>query len=276
MENNPVAPTGEQAPASVANPTNSNEPTATPPANGDTSVNNNTQTQVPANDPTPEQIAKYLGTTPEGLEKFKKFSDNNGGFDKVFSERKKEITTPPTANIQNAPSMNDSTTQTPPVQAQQAINGLSQDYVEAKIVKDYFRDLSENPDYANIASQLRDGTVMEEASKRFGISPIKDGKINEIQLKNFCDMYSKTMPAAPANVPMTNTPTVQPTTEVFNGQINSTADALKVVQENQQLINAGKGEHPKLKEAQQFLNNGFNERHPKQKEFNPSGWRPKQ
>lgn len=264
MENNPVAPTDVQAPASVANPTNPNEqaPIAAPPASENAPVNQSAE-------PTPEQMAKYLGTTVEGLEKAKKFYENNGGFDKVFSERKQEITTPK-AQQQTQPQPMEQTQA--PAQPQQNPNSLDQEYLEARIVKDYFKDLAENPDYANIAAQLKDGTVMEEASKRFGINPIANGKINEGPIKQFCDMYAKTMPAAPASAPMTNTPTVQPTGEQFTGPINTTQDALKIIQENNARVAAGQGEHAKLKEAQDFLNKGFNSRNPKQPGFQP--WSP--
>lgn len=274
--NNPVAPTDAPAPASVASTTNSNEqaPFATPPANGNTPVNSDAKSgEMQMAEPTPEQIAKYLGTTPESLEKFKKFSDNNGGFDKIFTERKQEISAPKSAQVQSpAPGqspLNDSITQTPQVTTQQNSNSLNQEYLEARIVKDYFKELAENPDYANIAAQLKDGTVMEEASKRFGINPIANGKINEGPIKQFCDMYVKTMPAAPASAPMTNTPTVQPMGEQFTGPINTTQDALKVIQEHNMMVASGKGDHSKYKEAQEFLNKGFRSRHPVQNEFQP-------
>lgn len=267
---NPVAPTDGQTSASVASTNNSNEqaPSATPPANEGTPVNQ------PA-EPTPEQMAKYLGTTVEGLEKAKKFYENNGGFDKVFEARKQEISTPK-AQIQQPNPLNDSITQTqqPAAQPQQTPNGLDMDYVEGRLVKDYFKELATNPDYANIADKLIDGTVMEEASKMFGINPIANGRINEAQIKHFCDMYSKSMPAAPASAPMTNTPTVQPMGEQFTGKITSSQDALKVIQENNMMVASGRGEHSKLKEAQDFLGKGFQERHPVQKEFKP--WQPKQ
>lgn len=146
MDNNtPVAPTGAQAPASVASTTNSNEQApATPPT--DTS-----STSATTAEPTAEQIAKYLGTTTEGLEKFKKFSDNNGGFDKVFSERKKEITTPQAQQPQ-APTHPVVEPQQLPQQATTP-NGLNMEYIEGQVVKDYFKELAEKPEYANIATQ---------------------------------------------------------------------------------------------------------------------------
>lgn len=259
MENNtPVAPTDAPAPASVATPTNSNEQApAAPP----------TDVSAAPAEPTAEQIAKYLGTTPEGLEKFKKFSDNNGGFDKVFSERKKEISTPQAQQPQ-APVQPIAEAQQLPQQATTP-NGLNMEYIEGRVVKDYFNELAEKPEYANIASQLRDGTVMEEASKRFGINPIANGKINEGPLKDFCDMYSKTMPAAPSQAPMTNTPTVQPTMAEFTGPINSSQDALKVIQEHNAMAAAGKGEHPRYADAQKFLSGGFASRHQAQRGFEP-------
>lgn len=258
MENNPVAPTDAQPSASVASTTNSNE---TAPAG---------QAPAAVTEPSAEQIAKYLGTTPEGLEKFKKFSDNNGGFDKVFGERKKEITTPqPQQSTMQQPSTEPSATQAAPVTQQATTNNLNMEYIEGAIVRDYFKELASNPDYTNIASQLTDGTVMEEASKRFGIAPIKDGQINKEQIKAFCDMYSKSMPAAPASAPMTNTPIASSVPAEFTGPINSTNNALAVIQENNQRLATGMEAHPKLEEAKKFLANGFKERNHARQEFVP-------
>lgn len=261
MENNPVAPTDAQAPASVASTTNSNEQAsiAPPPANESSSVNQ------PA-EPTPEQMAKYLGTTVEGLEKAKKFYENNGGFDKVFSERKKEITTPQAQQPAAQVTGQEGGQQT---QSQQPTSNLSMQNLEAMAVKDFFKDLAANPEYANIADKLTDGTVMEQASKMFGIQLFANGDVNRTQLTDFAKMYSKTQPAAPANAPMTNIPTVQPTAAEFTGPINSSQDALKVIQEHNAMVAAGKGDHPKYADAQKFLNQGFSDRHKPQQGFEP-------
>lgn len=262
MDNNtPVAPTDAQAPASVASTTNSNEQAPAAPTQAPEAPAAPT---VPA-EPTPEQIAKYFGTTPENLEKVKKFSENNGGFDKVFSDRKAEISAPKTQQP-TQPS-------TPAVEAQQLpqqpTSNLSMQNLEAMAVKDFFKDLAANPEYANIADKLTDGTVMEQASKMFGIQLFANGDVNRTQLTDFAKMYSKTMPAAPAQAPMTNTPTVQPTAAEFTGPINSSQDALKVIQEHNAMVAAGKGDHPKYAEAQKFLTKGFVERHAPQRGFEP-------
>lgn len=250
---NPVAPTDGQTPASVASTNNSNEqtPLAAPPANEGAPVNQ------PA-EPTPEQMAeyaaKYYGISADVAKKIKTMADNNKGMENLFAERKQEISTPKTQQPQQpVQSQDPAQVQQPTVQSQQTPNGLDMDYVEGRLVKEYFKELAANPDYANIADKLVDGTVMEEASKMFGINPIANGRINEAQIKSFCDMYAKTVPAAPASAPMTNTPTVQPMGEQFTGRIASTQDALKVIQENNMMVASGKGEHSKLKEAQEFL-----------------------
>lgn len=265
MENNPVAPTDAQAPASVANPTNSNEqaPVATPPAN------EGAPASQPA-EPTPEQMAKFLGTTVEGLEKAKKFYENNGGFDKVFGERKAEITTPKSQQPQ-APAQPQQPAQPmqPQNQTQQPTSNLSMQNIEAMAVKEFFKELAANPEYANIADKLTDGTVMDQANKMFDIPLFANGDVNRSQLTDFAKMYSKTLPAAPASAPVTNTPTVSNEPVQFTGPINTSMDAAKIVQENNAMVAAGQGEHPRLKEAKDFLNNGFKSRNPGRDEFTP-------
>lgn len=263
MDNNtPVAPTDAPAPASVAS-TNTNEQTpAAPPVDAPVA-------QTAPTEPTAEQIAKYLGTNVEGLEKAKKFYENNGGFDKVFGERKKEITTPQAQQpVQQPAPVVDGQPLTNPQQPSDP-NMLNMDVIQGAIVKDFFKDLAAKPEYANIADKLVDGTVMEQASKMFGINPIANGQINTKQLTDFADMYSKTMPAAPAQAPMTNTPIVQPTAAEFTGPINSFEDAAKVLQEHNAMVASGRGEHPKFKEVSDFLNAGFKSRHPQEQQFEP-------
>lgn len=258
MENNPVAPTDAPAPASVAS-TNSNEPApASSPASGDTAVNQ------PA-EPTPEQMAKYLGTTVEGLEKAKKFYENNGGFDKVFGERKKEISTPSAQQ----PAQPQAPAQQPQAQQPNPYGRLNPDVVEANMVKSYLAELAAKPEFANISTQLLDGTVMEEAHKALGIEPIRNGDVNREQLQYFADMYSKKFPPVPASAPQTNIPTASNEPSQFTGPITSQADALRVLQESMQMQQAGKGQHPKFEEAKTFLNAGFKSRNPGGKEFTP-------
>lgn len=268
MDDTPIVPTGEPTPASIATPTNSNEqpaPFAPPPANDTPPVNQPTE-------PTPEQIAKYLGTTPENLEKAKKFYENNGGFDRVFGERKVEITTPKSQQPPTTPAnaQPQQPQQPQPQQQQQIEGGLNPQDV---IAKAYFMDLANNEKYANIASEIKSGEIFDEF-KKMGIVPMVNGQFNDGQIRNFLDMYSKTKPAAPAQTPMTNTPTVQPKGETFTGPIQSTQDAIKVIQEHNAMVASGQGEHSKYKEAAQFLAQGFDSRHPGQKPF--QGWNPQQ
>lgn len=269
MENNPVAPTDAQAPASVASTTNSNEQSPAAPTQALAP-----EAAAPA-EPTPEQMAKYLGTTVEGLEKAKKFYENNGGFDKVFGERKAEISTPKSQQPQSQipasgqNQLNDDITQTQPVTAQQPTSNLSMQNIEAMAVKEFFKELAANPEYANIADKLTDGTVMDQANKMFNIPLFANGDVNRSQLTDFAKMYSKTLPAAPASAPVTNIPTVSNEPVQFTGPINTTVDAVKIVQENNAMMAAGQGEHPRLKEAKEFLTKGFKSRNPGRDEFAP-------
>ncbi len=258
MENtNPVAPTSAPAEASVASTSNSNDiPAAASTTAGSTSSQ--------SAEPTPEQIAKYLGTTVEGLDKFKKFSDNNGGFDKIFAERKKEITTPQVA--QAAPSQSAAQAPAAPAPAAPKIDGGMT--MEDIMAKTYFNSLADENQYANISAEIKDGTIFDKM-KELGVQPVINGIYDDKKIRAFLGMYSSSKPAVPASAPTTSTPTVSPAPADFNGPITDSSTALKIIQENQRMVAAGRGQHPRYDDAKKFLSSGFAKRNPGRKEFTP-------
>lgn len=247
MDNNVAAPNGEAAPL-----TNTEQASAPVPA--ETSA-------TPAL--TPAQVAEYLGTTPDMLEQYQKFTSGNGGFDKAFANMKKALNTrqadlQPQAQIHQPNPLTDvSQAPQPMVQPQQSApqpiqGGITQ---EEFAIQQYFTSLAGQEQYRNIAEQMRSGEVLKEMAK-FDIQPMVNGVFNDQKVRNFLDLYSKSVPAAEPAAPVTNTPTVEyvqvPET------ITTMAEAMKVLQQDQQMRALGQPGHPRAKEANEFFDGVLN------------------
>lgn len=241
MENTPVAPD------------------ATPAASEATPQTNTTSNQPATPEIVPEHVAKYLGITPESLEKITKFSQANGGMEKVFEQAKSNISNPQPAQAPEAPAQPQAPAQptapeTPKAPAKGTIGA------EDVLMKSYGQQLAAEEKYAAVKDDILSGKFMEEASK-LGITPMTDGRINDEKLRAFLDVYVKTAPSTPASNPVTTTPTVE-WTEVQGDKIATQDDALRVIQQSMQMRAQGKGDHPLYKQAQDFMAKGYADRHP--------------
>lgn len=250
MQDNVAAPAGEAAPLTNSEPASAPAPVEAPAA--------------PAL--TPAQVAEYLGTTPDMLEQYQKFTNGNGGFDKAFANMKKALNTRQ-ADIQNQPALqsqplappqmqgmeNPPTAPLPQQPAPQPIaGGITQ---EEFAIQQYFTSLAGQDQYKNIADQMRSGEVLKEMAK-FDIQPMVNGVFNDQKVRNFLDLYSKSVPAAEPAAPVTNTPTVEyvqvPET------ITTMEEAMKVLQQDQQMRALGQPGHPRAKEANEFFDGVLN------------------
>lgn len=232
------APTGEAAPL------------------GDVNTNSNPAPDTPAEPTpiTPEQVAQYLGTTPEGLSEYQKFVDNSGGFDKAFKTYKSRITErppEPPKPVEPQPQAQPQTTPQTQPSAQPPEGTISQDEFATL---QYFNALATEESYAPIADQLRTGEVLKEMAK-FGIRPTVNGYFNDRQVRDFLNLYAKTVPATPPSAPVTPTPTVD---YVQVGEsITSMNQAMAVLAQSRRLEAQGMAPHPSKEAAQQFVAQGL-------------------
>lgn len=215
------------------------------------------ETTAPA-EATAEQVAKFLGTDVETLEKFTKFTTSNGDFNKAFSKLKTDISAP---NTEKAPEPVENPQPTQPQQpaqqqsetAEQTLNTLSKGFVspQAFLTRQYFNALAGEEKYAPIAKDIESGSVIKEMEE-FGIHPTDaQGNFNDNQVRKFLDLKAQTVPATPSVVEPTTTPTV--TFTDIEGDITSFEQAQKVFMESVSSRAQGKGEHPRLEEAKKFL-----------------------
>lgn len=234
-DTNVAAPQGEAAPL-----TSNSEPA---PAS-----------EVPA---TPE--AAPIFTNEQALE-IKNFLDNHGGLEKIkknLSMRQADMQAQVQAAQPNP--LNDNIPQQPPVTAQsqqpalQPIQGgMTQ---EEFAIQQYFTSLASQEQYKNIADQMRSGQVIKEMAK-FDIRPMVNGVFNDQKVRDFLDLYSKSVPAAEPAAPLTNTPTVD-YVEVPE-TISTMEQAMQILKQDQELKAQGKAGHPRAKEANEFFDGVLN------------------
>lgn len=219
------------------------------------------ETTAPA-EATAEQVAKFLGTDVETLEKFTKFTTSNGDFNKAFSKLKTDISAPNTEKapepVENPqPTQPQQPAQQQPETAEQTLNTLSKGFVspQAFLTRQYFNTLAREEKYAPIAKDIESGSVIKEMEE-FGIHPTDaQGNFNDNQVRKFLDLKAQTVPATPSVVEPTTTPTV--TFTDIEGDITSFEQAQKVFMESVSSRAQGKGEHPRLEEAKEFLANSL-------------------
>lgn len=250
MNDNVAAPatTGEAAPL-----TNVDAPAAAPASTP----------EAPAI--TAEQVAQFLGTSTKTLKSYQDFVGNNGGWDKGLAAYKKAISgrqADPNAQTQmvmGGPVNQDGTTndiyvpQSQPAPRPQPIHGGITP--EEFMTQQYFNSLAAQDQYKNIAEQMRSGEVLKEMAK-FDIQPMVNGQFNDQKVRNFLDLYSKSMPAPEPTAPVTNTPTVEYVQ--VGEQITNMNEAMAVLKQDQELRAKGQPGHPMAKQANEFFDGVLN------------------
>lgn len=193
------------------------------------------------------------------IEAFNKFVNANGGFEKAFAKLRTDVSTPVQPQQQLAQQQTQVQAQEaePQVQAQQYSpmrppeGFITQEEWNAK---NYFDGLSNEPAYAGIADKIRTGEVLGEMAK-FGIKPMVNGFFNDRQIRDFLNLYSKTVPTQAPSAPVTNTPTVEYVN--VGEQITSRDDAIAIINQNRTL-KAGVAAHPQTEAAKEYLKKYFN------------------
>lgn len=244
----PAAP----APAAPAEPVAPAAPTPAPEATAPASEPASTPAPAPATAPTDgvsaEQVANYLKTDVATLEKFMTFAANNGKFDGAFEKMKEAITARPKAsepvqthqNPQPAP-------EAPQNGSQKPTEGIytAQDLA----MLSYFERLSKEPKYANIASEILDGSVLLKMQE-MGLNPLSQGGVDDKHLRMYLDMYSGSKPAQPTSA----TPSADTQVDYVKiDKVTSMEEANKIELQNIQLKAQGKPEHPLTAQAKEFV-----------------------
>ena len=223
-----------------------------------------TPTTNPAPAEAPQAPAAPTANIPaDQIEAFNKFVDSNGGFEKAFAKLRTDVSTPapapapqPTQPAQPAQPQMSTEQLEKIINSRPAEQSVPVGFItpEEFTAQQYFASLSAEPDYAPIADQVRSGAVLKEMAK-FGIRPMQNGAINDRQIRDFLNLYSKTVPTQAPTAPVTNTPTVEYVN--VGEQITSRDDAMRILEQNRTLKN-GVAPHPQTEAAKEFLKGYFN------------------
>ena len=229
MEENPAAAT---APAA----TETNQPTTTEAA--------------PAPAPAAAPASPSANIPADQIEAFNKFVDSNGGYEKAFAKLKSAVSAP--QNVQPAERPQQQQQQQQPAQQQPAQpQEIPDGFITTSewLAKRYFKDLSNEEAYKPIADEIASGKVLEEMVD-FGMTPVRDGMLNEKVIRKFLDMKAQavTQPAKQTSAPISSTPTVDYVN--VGEKITSIDDARKVIAQNQSLNGQ---QHPLTQQAKDFI-----------------------
>lgn len=229
----------DNTPNTAAAPAPAGETVATP-------TNTNTE---PAKAPETNSVDLH-GFTQEDLAGMRTFIDNNGGWDKI----KSRISNPekpvekPVENSQTEPQKTEeptSHTQTEP--AYKAPQGAitAQEF----LAQQYFKALAGEEKYAPIAKGIENGDYLKEMAA-FGINALnQDGSINDQKVRMYLDLKAQTVPAKPTGTEPDAS--AAPTVNYVN-----VGDKIENIDQAYQVIM--QPNHPKSKEAEEFIKNHLN------------------
>lgn len=227
MENNPTAAAeAPKAPETEAAPQNTNpEPVQAPAPN-------------------------LHGFTEEQLAEMEKFYSANGGYEKAFGKVKSAISNPvkpaePATKPAEAPAPQPQPQ--PEAPAYKAPEGSISP--QEFLAHQYFKGLSQDPKYAGISEQIANGDILKEMAA-FNIQALnQDGSLNDGMVRKFLDLKAQTVPAKPtaAEPDASAAPTVN--------YVN-VGDKIENIDQAYQVIM--QPNHPKSKEAEEFIKNHLN------------------
>lgn len=226
-----------------------NTPEAAPQNTGtEAQPTNTTPAEAPAEAPAQPNMH---GFTEDQLAEMAKFMEANGGYDKSWKTYKDRISNPaPEAPAQPAQPAQEQQRPEQPVQPKVPAGFMTQ---QEFMAQQYYNTLANDPKYEAIADKIRSGDMFKEMGK-FGIVPMdQNGNINDTQVREFFDLYAKTVPATPAAVPeASNAPTVD-YVSVKDGKIESLDQAARVIAQSSTLTARGLAAHPDLEAAEAFM-----------------------
>lgn len=239
MEGNPQAAGGPLNP----------QPEATP---------NTEPTQAPAPAQEPAAAPDMHGFTSAELAEMRKFYDSRGGFEKV----KSMLSNPQPKveqNVLNTPAPNNAPAASQP-QAQEPAYKMPAGAISPQefIAQQYFGSLANDPKYAAIADDVRNGAVLKDMAA-FNIRPInQDGSINDAMVRRYLDLKAQTVTAKQtSSAPEAS---AAPTVDYvpFSEQVTDMRQAMAVLQQDSQLKARGLAGHPNAAQAEEFMKKSLN------------------
>lgn len=240
MENAPEAAGAAPAPQTEATP-NTNPAPATPAA--------------------PAAAPDMHGFTSDQLAEMRKFYDANGGFDKV----KAKISNPTPAQPQQpnldatyAMKKEEDTLKAPQTEQPAYKAPIGSITREEFLAQQYFGTLANDPKYAAIADDVRNGAVLKDMAA-FNIRPInQDGSINDTMVRRYLDLKAQTVVAKQTSA--TPEASAAPTVEYspYDEKTMDMKQAMAILQQDSALKSRGQAGHPHASDAENFMRNLLN------------------
>lgn len=239
-----MADTPEAAPAAPAVGTEETPNTTT----------QTTETTTPAAAPQGEANTQpdNYGFTNDQLAELSKFIKGQGGYDKAFNSWKDSISKPAE---KSQPAQPEQVQQ--PANEQTNISQIPAGYMSQQefMAQQYYNALASKEEYAPIADKIRSGEMFQEMSK-FGIRPMDDkGNINDTQVREFFNLYAKTVPATPAQTPEAAAAPTVDYIPVNDGKIESYQQAAQIIAQSADLRAKGQADHPQIQAAKDYVKN---------------------
>lgn len=239
MENTPEAAGAAQAPQTEATPNTNIEQTTSP---------------APA-------APDMHGFTSDQLADMKKFFEANGGFDKI----KAKISNPapvqpqqPNLDATYAMKKEEGMLKAPQTEQPVYKAPLGSITREEFLAQQYFGTLANDPKYAAIADDVRNGAVLKDMAA-FNIRPInQDGSINDTMVRRYLDLKAQTVVAKQTST--TPEASAAPTVEYspYDEKTMDMKQAMAILQQDSALKSHGQAGHPHMKEAEDFMRNLLN------------------
>lgn len=204
----------------------------------------------PTQAPTQASAPDMHGFTSDELADIRKFFDNSGGFDAV----KSKISNPeprPAEPVQPAQTSEPTSQPQAPVEPETPKTPAGAITAQEFLAEQYFKSLSGEEKYANIADGIRNGDYLKEMSA-FGINALNaDGSINDQKVRMYLDLKAQTVPAKPTETEPNDSAAPTVTYTEVGDKIESLDQAYKVIMEPN---------HPRAKDAEEFIKNSLNKK----------------
>ena len=219
---------------------------------------------TPNTNPEPAQAPDMHGFTSDQLADMKKFFEANGGFDKI----KARISNPePIHKIDQTPTQAVDQTPTQAVQPQaqpgQPAYKAPAGSITAQefLAQQYFGSLANDPKYAAIADDVRNGAVLKDMAA-FNIRPLNpDGSINDTMVRRYLDLKAQTVVAKQtSSVPEAS---AAPTVDYvpYDENLMDMRQAMAIIQQDSALKARGQSGHPHIQQAEEFMKKTLNQNH---------------
>lgn len=214
-----------------------------------------TEPMTPAGAPAQPEVKTPVADIPaDKIEAFNKFISGQGGFENAFN-RWKDMVSKPQPQPQQPQAQPQQMQQQMPIEEQARMLQTPAGYVSQQefMAQQYYNSLANQEQYAPIADKIRSGEMFSEMAK-FGIRPMDaQGNINDTQVREFFDLYAKTVPAKPAQSPESAAAPTVDYIPVNDGKISSYQQAAQIIAQSAGLKDRGMAEHPQIQAAKDYV-----------------------